>query len=267
MSDWRIIRMIEANGAMQMAIDEAIAIACSEGKSPPTLRFYSFKPHAITMGNAQRISSFNVDEIRKKGLEFVRRITGGTSVLHKNDLVYSLVLPESFLPNGVTDSYNYLSDGIVKGLVKVGIKASKKYAESKKREDSCYLNDNPYDIVVNGRKISGNAQARLKGVVLQHGTIIIENNFGELIDCLKLSKGEQERLLKEAGQKVTFAEGEMGRKINLSELENAMISGFAELFSEKKICLKEGQLSLYEKELAERLFREKYSTKEWNFER
>lgn len=264
MQKYRILPYMNDSGAMQMAIDEAITIACSERKSPPTLRFYSFNPSAITLGYGQRINILDFKKIEEKGFDYVRRITGGTGVLHKNDLVYSLILPEDSLPHKVLDAYNYLSDGLVIGLKRIGLKAEKKDYESKKRKDSCYLNSNPYDVMVNGMKISGNAQARLKGVVLQHGTIIIEDNLNELIECLNLRKDEKQNLSKSAKNKVTCIKNELRKEVTLSKLEEAMLLGFVELFNKRGINFKKGYLTDYEKHLAEKLCKEKYSTKEWN---
>ncbi len=265
MDRYRLLPSINEGGPMQMAIDEAVVISCSEGKSPPTLRFYTFAPPAITIGYHQEVENFGVDEIREKGFDFVRRITGGTAVLHKNDLVYSLVLPEFSLPNKITDAYNYLSDALVYGLKEIGLRAKKKKLVSEERKASCYLNSNPYDIVVNSKKISGNAQARIRGVVLQHGTIIIENNLPELFDCLTCEDRQRKDLLATARKKVTSVEKELGRRPSIAEVEEAMISGFRSLFSQKGISFRKNSLTDYETTLAEKLYREKYSTDRWNY--
>ncbi len=265
MDRYRLLPSINESGPMQMAIDEAVVISCSEGKSPPTLRFHTFAPPAITIGYHQEIETFDVDEIREKGFDFVRRLTGGTAVLHKNDLVYSLVLPEFSLPSKITDAYNYLSDGLVNGLKELGLSAKKRNSTSKKRKASCYLNSNPYDIVVNEKKISGNAQARISGVVLQHGTIIIENNFPNLFDCLACSDRQRRNFLETANRTVTSVEKELGRKPSIAEVEEAMISGFRTLFSQKGISFRENSLTDYERTLAGKLAQEKHSTNMWNY--
>lgn len=263
MEKYRLLPLIEDDCKMQMAIDEAITLACSEERSLPTLRFYVFSSPAVTLGYGQRTSNFNFEKEGKK-FDYVRRMTGGTAVLHKNDLVYSLILPEESLPHKIVDAYNYLSDGLVTGFKKLGLNAEKKNSESKERKDSCYLNSNPYDVVVNGKKISGNAQARLKGIVLQHGTIIIEDNLNELIDCMSLSEEKKIELINRAKTKVTCVKNELKRDIIISELEEVMLSGFKELFKQKEITFEKGVLTNYEKRLIEKLYKEKYSTEEWN---
>ncbi len=256
MDRYRLLPRIDENGPMQMAIDEAIAVSCSQKKAPPTLRFYTFKPPAISIGCHQKIDNFNINKIGKKKFDYVRRITGGTAVLHKNDLVYSLVLSESSLPAKIVDAYNYLADGLVFGLKNIGLTAVKKMSKTNKRQDACYLNANPYDIIVNSKKISGNAQARLKGVVLQHGTIIIEDNLKELIDCLNLDDKQKAKLLKESPKKVTCLENELG-KISISKLEKAMADGFKKLFDKKGISFEKKGLTDEEKKLIKKLYHQK----------
>ncbi len=275
MEEIRLLKLIRGNGRMQMALDEAIAISCSEGKSLPTLRFYFFDPPAITLGFGQNIKNFNLERISEKGFGYVRRMTAGTAVLHKNDLVYSLVLPEKDLPDEVTDAYNYLSDGLVNGLIMLGLNAEKRKkaaAEDKKRSDSCYLNENPYDVVVNGKKISGNAQMRYymdkgQAVVLQHGTIIIEDNFGELVDCQNFSEDKKQGIYERGREKITSIEAELGEKPRIEDIEKKMIEGFSKLFEKKGISFSAGDLSSYEKGLAEKLYKDKYNTEPWNHKR
>ncbi len=260
MDKFRLLPRINKNGPMQMAIDEAIAVACSKNKAPPTLRFYTFTPPAVTIGYHQEIENFDVDKVREKGFDLVRRITGGTAVLHKNDLVYSLVIPEHFLPHKIIDAYNYLSNGLVEGLKEIGLPAGKKKSASKQRKSSCYLNSNPYDIMINNKKISGNAQARIKGVVLQHGTIIMEDNLKELIDCLNFNDSQKAKLLKESENKVTSVDRELGEKTSIVKIEQAMAAGFKNLFDKKGVYLEKGELTNYERKLMKKLYSQKYAT-------
>ncbi len=246
----RLIPIIEDNGAMQMAIDEAITIARSQNKVPDTLRFYIFSPPTITIGYQQKIEVF-----KKRNFPIIRRLSGGTSVLHKDDLTYSLVLKEDNLPNSVVDAYKYLSLGLINGFNLLGIKASHSNKTKNNYLDACYLNSNPYDVVVNEKKISGNAQTRINGVVLQHGTIIITNNLSELFEQLEI-KGDDKN--------ITSIEECLGYIPEISEIEEKMIIGFEELFKEKNIVIENGVLTDYEKELAKKLFEQKYSSSDWN---
>lgn len=263
MKEWRLLRIMEADSAMQMAIDEAITTARSQNRVPNTLRFYIWNPPTISLGYGQQIDKLNFDKVKEKGFGYVRRITGGTAVLHKNDLTYAIITSELDIPSNVVESYKELSKGLVLGLIRLGLDAEHKLTidPEKDRTASCYSNENEYDVVVNGKKISGNAQRRLNGAVLQHGTIIIEDNIEELFDCLKYANKAE--LIEQTRQKLTCIQNELGRKLSPQELEEKLILGFEQM----GIKLVQGELTDYEKELADALYRKRYSTDEWNHKR
>ena len=143
---WRLIPIIEDNAAMQMAIDEAIVIYKSKNKVPNTLRFYIIDPPAITIGHNQKSTNIN------SSFPIIRRITGGSSVLHKDDLVYSLIVNENELPDKIIDAYKYLSEGLINGFKLLNIPAEFNKEDKKTTSNACYLNKNPYEIVVNQKK-------------------------------------------------------------------------------------------------------------------
>lgn len=263
--EWRLLKLNKSNGAMQMAIDEAIVIANSKKKVPNTLRFYVFEPITITLGYNQRIDQFNLNKIKKNNWDYVRRISGGTAVLHKNDLTYSLIVSENDLPLKIIDAYKYLSQGLINGLKELKIPAKFKSEQTKKRLEACYLNSNPFDITVHGKKISGNAQSRINNTVLQHGTIIIKNNLKELFNCLNLNNDEINNLTKKAETKMTSIEKIKNQKPNIKTVEKAMIKGFEKLLNKKSIKLKKSKLTEFEINLAKKLYAKKYSTKHWNY--
>lgn len=260
---WRLIRIIEEDGRKQMAIDEAIAIARSEEKVPNTLRFYTWKNATITIGNSQKIDLLDIKKIKENGFDYVRRPTGGTAVLHKNDLTYAIIVGKEDTARTVVESYKQLSQGLVKGLVNMGVDATYRLIEKTDgiRTASCYSNENEYDIVVCGKKISGNAQGGIKNAVLQHGTIIIKDNLHELIDCLKYDDLKKQKLHANKKEKIVSLQ-ELGKVIDLRDLENNIVKGF----QDSGISFIEGELTLYEKELADKLYSEKYNTDGWNIE-
>src|SRR5690606_13384686 len=122
---WGLIRSGHLTGAMNMAVDEAILRSGARGGTP-TLRFYGWGPPAISIGyfqNAER----EVDSAACKsvGVDVVRRPTGGRAVLHDVEVTYSLILPEEndVVPKGITESYRTISEGIVRGLISLGLDA------------------------------------------------------------------------------------------------------------------------------------------------
>ena len=122
---WRLIRSGHVSGAMNMAVDEAILRAVARGGTP-TLRFYGWDPPAVSIGYFQDAEK-EVDTAACKslGVDVVRRPTGGRAVLHDVEVTYSLIVPEEndVIPKGITESYRAISEGIVRGLVSLGLDA------------------------------------------------------------------------------------------------------------------------------------------------
>jgi len=271
---WRLLKLgtddvllkeAKNKAAMQMAIDEAITKVRSEDMVLNTLRFYTWKPPAITIGVHQKFDNNFSDNIEK--YQFTRRITGGTAVLHKDDLTYAVIVSKNYVPKNVTEAYKKLSQGIVNGLNKMNIKAKHRLIkitsdEQKKRTDCCYVNKNQYDIVVGNKKISGNAMTNIGNAVLQHGTIIIENNVDELIECFNYNRQTKEKIKQERLRQITSIK-EVHGDIFLENLEEKIIAGFEQC----GIKFIKGELTPAEIKKARELYEKKYSTEEWNLNR
>ncbi len=234
---WRLLKLEVGDVYTQMAIDEAIMQACIENKAPNTIRFYMMEKPAITIGCNQDKDLFD-----NQKYEVAKRLTGGTAVFHKNDLLYAVIAGENDLPGDIEEIYRYLGDALVKGLNYSGIPATFRCNKKSKGQEICYLNDNPYDIVVFGKKISGNAQARKKGVILQHGTIIFENNYEDLKDLFL------PEMVSEYQSKTTYLQ-KFNLQIRQDEVCENLIKSFSNILSEKNINLIKGSLTDYEKKL------------------
>src|SRR5690625_6643587 len=89
-----------------MAIDEALLIWHSEQKIPPTLRFYGWKKPSLTIGHFQNAEkSIDFSGVTKYDCDFVRRLTGGSAVLHDDEITYSIIVSETHpkIPASVKD--------------------------------------------------------------------------------------------------------------------------------------------------------------------
>ena len=76
-STWRLIKTEPANGAWNMAFDEAILEAVAAGLAPATLRLYAWEPACLSLGRAQPFTDVDPARIATAGVHLVRRITGG----------------------------------------------------------------------------------------------------------------------------------------------------------------------------------------------
>lgn len=242
------------DGYLNMAIDEALIKLRSEGKSPNTIRFYRWKPSAVSIGYFQMVNQeVNIGVCKKMGINIVRRLTGGGSVYHSYDgeITYSVIVNQDHpkIPENIVDSYKLICNGIVIALRKLGIPAVFKPIN---------------DIEVNGKKISGNAQTRRRGVILQHGTILLDTDIRTMFKVLKVTKEKiSDKMIKSVENRVTTIKKESGF-VDFLEVERALKQGFTSVFNVKGVM---GKLSEEEKRLALKLKNKKYISSDWVFKR
>lgn len=272
MLQWRFIESGANNAAMNMAIDEAILLCHSENLVPPTLRFYTWEPGGVTLGYFQKLAKeIDIEGCGKRAVDYVRRLTGGRAVLHDRDFTYSVIIREEnpLIPQGILDSYKELSRGIIAGLNLLGVQAQvlaldQDSSKEKKKDLSVACFDSPswYEVVIGGKKIVGSAQTRKEGVLLQHGSILLELDVEKLFDVLKTpSLRVKERIKEEFPNRAISLAQVLGRKIGYEDLLAVMKEGFGQALGIKLI---EGELTPREKELAQELYQTKYTAQEWN---
>lgn len=280
MTTWRFIDSGMRTAAENMAIDEAILIAHSEGLVPPTVRFYGWEPAALSIGYFQKAESeVNFDELKKQGLGFIRRPTGGRAVLHDKELTYSIIVNEEYpgLPASVTEAYRVLSEGLLQGFRRLGLDAHMVTLASEEEKQkyatigssACFDSPSWYELVVEGRKVAGSAQMRQKGVVLQHGSILLDLDAEQLFAVLKFRSEALKERLKASFVDKAVAINDLQRALGWSEvtLEQAKAAFRAGIADGMGVALEESEPTAYESGLAERLLAEKYGTDAWNMRR
>ena len=252
---WRLLDTGLRDAFYNMALDEAIAIARSKKLVPNTLRFFRWEPSAVSIGYFQSMEEeVDIEACNRLGIDYVRRRTGGGAVYHDRDgeLTYSLIINEDhpLISRDFQKTYETLCSGIVRGLRVLGVPAEFKPIN---------------DIIVDGKKISGNAQTRSMNVVHQHGTILRDVDPTLMFTVLKVpSEKIRDKMIKSVKERVTSAEDYLKREVSFEELKNALIRGFEETFN---IKLVPGEVTDFEERTAIKLKMEKYSTREWNFKR
>lgn len=280
MQTWRFIKSGAMDPAWNMAIDEAIMNAVSEGKAPPTLRFYGWQPPTLSIGYFQKAADeIDLEKVEARGIGFVRRPTGGRAVLHDQELTYSMILSESYpdMPKSVTESYRILSNGLLHGFRRLGLQADMvnladeaekaKYASA--GSAACFDSPSWYELVVEGRKVAGSAQMRQRGVILQHGSILLDMDVDLLFDLLYYPNERLRERLKKSFRDKAVAINDIKRAleqppVTLAETEAAFEQGIPEGLG---IKLELGDLSDWEQAEAKRLIEEKYGNREWNLRR
>lgn len=176
---WRLIADAPGPAARMMAVDEALLWSVSQG-GLPVLRLYGWYPAAFSLGRHQ-----NPDEVldltrcKRDGVMVVRRVTGGGAIYHADEITYCFAVPLEALPRqvqGVKDSFRFLTEGLLHFYRSLGL--NPQYAGELSdgrvlgaRTPLCFAGSEWFDIVIDGKKIGGNAQRRTKTVILQHGSI------------------------------------------------------------------------------------------------
>lgn len=252
---WRLLDTGLHDAFYNMALDEAIAIARSKNLVPNTLRFFRWNPSALSIGYFQSMEEeVDIEACNERDIDYVRRRTGGGAVYHDRDgeLTYSLIINEGhrLTSKDFQETYETLCSGLVLGLRLLGIPAEFKPIN---------------DIIVEGKKISGNAQTRGMRVVHQHGTILRKVDPKLMFTLLRVpSEKIRDKMIESVEERVTSINRFLKREASFGELKEALINGFKRSF---KIELVPGETIGFEEELAAKLKAEKYATKEWNFKR
>ena len=173
---WRLIPELEATGNVQMAIDRWLLEQHHSGKHPPTLRFYSWSPPAISLGYHQRQYPEYWQDLTWQGqkLDLVRRPTGGRAVLHQGDLTYAVIT--SGLTGKRLEVYEKICEFLIQGWRSLGVElhygtAGRGYIHN----PNCFGTATGADLVLpNGSKLIGSAQLRRGRTILQHGSIRLQ---------------------------------------------------------------------------------------------
>ena len=175
-----------------MAVDHALAACSSPGEA--VLRIYRWSRPTVSFGRNERARG-RYDPVagRDGGIEFVRRPTGGRAVLHDRELTYAAVLPLT-ARRGLRATYGLINRGLVEALCSLGVPAV--MAEGRGvpaglESGPCFDEPAPGEVTVAGRKLVGSAQARLEGVILQHGSLLIGPGQERLLGLVSTSAGSR----------------------------------------------------------------------------
>ncbi|WP_276282966.1 lipoate--protein ligase family protein [Virgibacillus indicus] len=221
------------DAAINMALDESLLNWHSEGRIPPTLRMYGWSKPSLSIGRFQSIKPIDFAALEHHKCQFVRRLTGGSAVLHDNELTYSITVSENHpnIPGSIKEAYYHLSKGLLEGYANLGIYAEHTSTKGKLDKGSaavCFEKTAFYELVVDGKKISGNAQTRKDGVLLQHGSIPITIDEKMLFD-LFLFPSEEARKRKrlEFFKKASAIQRLTDKQHTFDEIKTAFLDGFA----------------------------------------
>jgi len=241
---WRLIENEVMDPPAAMAFEEVSFGSCVEN-GKPLLHIWSWDRRAVSIGNFQVASDeVYLSRCRVEGIPVIRRISGGGTMFHERSpgaLVYSIVVPAKDPLKGINGSYERFQKPVCDTLRDLGIPA--------------WIKGN--GIHVEGRKISGSAQRRIKGAILHHGTILFDVDEKEMFSYIK-------------GKSAKMGEGTPSSYSPIVSISDLVQVRFGDLIGKMKDHLLTGQeyeMCDWSKEdltRASNLVREKYSRDEWN---
>jgi lipoate---protein ligase len=170
---WRLIPCLEAPGNIQMALDLWLFNQHCLGLHPPTLRFYTWSPAAISLGYHQSKfpDSWRQLSWNNQPVDLVRRPSGGRAVLHQGDLTYA-VIASGFAASRAA-AYREICEFLIEGWRSLSI--SLQYGQTKRgyiHNPNCFSTATAADLITsNGNKLIGSAQLRRGSAILQHGSM------------------------------------------------------------------------------------------------
>lgn len=249
-----------------MAVDEALLEGLQRGESTPALRLYAWNPPCLSLGQAQTFKDVDMNQLRARGWEVVRRLTGGRAILHTDELTYSVTggATEPILAGGVLESYNRLAQALLDAVHALGLPVEMKASEKQTLSlinPVCFEVPAAYEITAQGKKLIGSAQARKKAGVLQHGSLPLFGDLSRICDALifddENARAEaKQRLL----EKATTIEAALGRRIHFEEARQAFVRGFE---TQLGIQFEESALTQSELRRTDELVIEKYGNPNW----
>ncbi|MDG2221613.1 MAG: biotin/lipoate A/B protein ligase family protein [Rubripirellula sp.] len=176
----RLIPLTAGDPIENMSIDQALLESTSHGKVP-ALRFYRWSRPTLSLGYFQKFADRDT-HAESGGLDWVRRSTGGGAIVHHHELTYSLFLPADRSTGHHRDLYTQVHGEVAASLREFGVTAvpyrmlSRSLLASTPAPFLCFQRRTDEDLVVSGYKILGSAQRKVRGAVLQHGSLLLKSS-------------------------------------------------------------------------------------------
>ena len=255
---WRLLIDREpGRGSWNMAVDDYL-FQSLERESGTCLRFYSWIRPTVSLGYSQDPARvLDVEGCRSRGIDVVRRITGGKLVLHDREVTYALCSDDTELfSDNLTESYRRISQGLMRGLECMGLdprlagSPPSAYARS---DLPCFSYPARDEIEVRARKIVGSAQKRKGPCFLQHGSIPLLPDDGKLRRILPQQE-QRERI-----RSISLSEA-LGRTIDFFGAVTQLSRGLAEFFG---VTLQPWNLSPPIRREITRLEKRRHADPEW----
>lgn len=184
---WRLLLTPPLPGADNMALDEAL-MARARGTGESVLRVYEWNGPTLSLGrNQQAAGLYDAEAAARSGIGFVRRLTGGRALLHHREITYSVTAPAE-RDASIRESYEWINRLLIDGLSRLGVQASLATGRGTAMAPGvtpCFEVPAKGELVVGGRKLVGSAQWRDAGALLQHGSMLVDDDQSLAVSLLR----------------------------------------------------------------------------------
>jgi lipoate-protein ligase A len=178
MKTFRLIRSYPGSAAYNMALEAKIFSRYMED-GIPVFRLYSWQSPSITYGISQQPENkIDIERCACDGVQIAQRMTGGGVLFHHNEITYSLACGKADIGEDkkVFVAYRQICAFLIYFYKSLGLKPFfaldlEDFKNKCAPHELCSASREKYDIVINGKKIGGNAQKRKRDAIFQHGSI------------------------------------------------------------------------------------------------
>jgi len=212
------------SGPENMAVDVAL-LERADRMGEAFLRLYQFDPPCLSLGRNEAAGGYDRAAIARRGVDVVRRPTGGGSVWHEHELTYAVAAPIAAF-GSLRQAYRAIHQRLLTALrflgADVALAPDRPTARPPVRPSACFSQPVGGEVLVRTRKLVGSAQMRRGGAFLQHGSILLDGSQDAIQAVSRTSQ---------AASAATTLSAELGRQVTWEEVANAVTSAWGDDFT------------------------------------
>lgn len=223
MRAWRLLLVPPRQGAENMARDRGLMDRARE-TGEAVFSIYGWEAPTLSLGRNQAARGmYDRAEIARRGIDVVRRPTGGRALLHHREITYSVAAPVQ-PDESLAGSYGEINRMLIRGLGYLGVEVGESPGARQGSPGTapCFAMPAAGELVTNGGKLVGSAQVREEGAFLQHGSILIDDDQAIITELLV--KPENDVVL----PKPATLRGALGRDLAVAEAAQALFRAVAD---------------------------------------
>ena len=225
-SRWRLLLAPPRSGAENMARDTALQTrAARSGET--VFSIYSWTRPTLSLGRHQPASGlYDIEKLRSANVDVVRRPTGGRAILHDHEITYSVTAPVNEA-GSLRQTYSRINRILVDGLGRLGVEAAPAAPVGRAPAPGirpCFDSPGEGELVARGRKLVGSAQWRNEGALLQHGSILVDDDQSSLPSFTTIPASPRDAISQPATLRTL-----LGRSPQIAEVASAMFDAVRSL--------------------------------------